>query len=208
MSPLAAGRVLGGDNPPAKTKKEDAAPQDAAESSPLQTTIRNMRLVEGRLEKEDAGPETRAIQTQIVKDLDKLIEQAKQQQNQNQGGQGGAPQRPDQPQPQESRSERRTRRQQQPQNSKKQQSQKERAGGQSERRKDQERASESTDKVSERKARSPEAVRRERLETDVWGHLPPGLRQELLNAYSEKYLLRYDELIKRYYEALADQKQR
>ncbi|GIX05134.1 MAG: hypothetical protein KatS3mg114_1003 [Planctomycetaceae bacterium] len=43
-----------------------------------------------------------------------------------------------------------------------------------------------------------------KLETDVWGHLPPGLREKLLNAYSEKTVPQYEHLIRKFYEALSD----
>ena len=46
---------------------------------------------------------------------------------------------------------------------------------------------------------------KQRLAKDVWGHLPPQLRQELLNVYSEKYLPKYEDMVRRYYEALADE---
>jgi aspartate aminotransferase-like enzyme len=38
---------------------------------------------------------------------------------------------------------------------------------------------------------------------DVWGHLPPHVREAMLNSMSEKYLPKYEELVKKYYEALA-----
>jgi hypothetical protein len=44
-----------------------------------------------------------------------------------------------------------------------------------------------------------------KLTKDVWGHLPPHLREQLLNVYSEKYLPKYEELVRQYYEALAQQ---
>ena len=44
-----------------------------------------------------------------------------------------------------------------------------------------------------------------KLTKDVWGHLPPHLREQLLNVYSEKYLPKYEELVRQYYEALAEQ---
>jgi hypothetical protein len=38
---------------------------------------------------------------------------------------------------------------------------------------------------------------------DAWGHLPPRLRDQLLNAGSEKYLPKYDSLVRDYFESLA-----
>ena len=61
---------------------------------------------------------------------------------------------------------------------------------------------------------SPEAQKaaeealRQKLVKDVWGHLPPSLREQLLNVYSERYLPKYDEMVRKYYEALAEQNSR
>lgn len=41
---------------------------------------------------------------------------------------------------------------------------------------------------------------------DAWGHLPPAMRQRLLNIYTEKFLPQYEDQVRRYYEALAEKK--
>jgi len=43
---------------------------------------------------------------------------------------------------------------------------------------------------------------------DAWGHLPPAMRQQLLNIYTEKFLPQYEDQVRRYYEALAEKKKR
>ncbi len=45
--------------------------------------------------------------------------------------------------------------------------------------------------------------RRLGLATAAWGHLPPKVREQMRSAFSETYLPEYDELVRRYYEALA-----
>lgn len=55
------------------------------------------------------------------------------------------------------------------------------------------------------KAEKPEDPLKERVVKDVWGHLPPHLRDQLLNVYGEKYLPKYEELVRKYYEVLAEQ---
>ena len=40
---------------------------------------------------------------------------------------------------------------------------------------------------------------------DIWGHLPPHVREELLNTYGEKMLPKYEHLVKQFYEALSTQ---
>jgi hypothetical protein len=44
----------------------------------------------------------------------------------------------------------------------------------------------------------------EDLVKNVWGHLPPAVRQRMLNAYNDKTLPKYADLVRRYYEALAE----
>ena len=36
------------------------------------------------------------------------------------------------------------------------------------------------------------------------GHLPPHIREAMLNSVSEKYLPKYEDLVKKYYEDLAE----
>lgn len=40
----------------------------------------------------------------------------------------------------------------------------------------------------------------------VWGHLPPREREELLRTFNERYLPRYDSWVRRYFEALAEER--
>ena len=48
------------------------------------------------------------------------------------------------------------------------------------------------------------AQRKLRLESDVWGHLPPALREKLLNSYGERMLPQYEELVRKFYDALSE----
>ena len=47
-------------------------------------------------------------------------------------------------------------------------------------------------------------ARRRALIDEVWGHLPPAMRERLLNVGSDKLLPKYEDQIRRYYEALAE----
>ncbi len=38
----------------------------------------------------------------------------------------------------------------------------------------------------------------------VWGHLPPSVREKMLSLSSDKYLPKYEDLARRYFEALAE----
>ena len=58
-------------------------------------------------------------------------------------------------------------------------------------------------------AEEGEAARQQRLglATAAWGHLPPKVREQMRSAINEEFLPEYDELIRRYYEALATRRQ-
>ena len=64
----------------------------------------------------------------------------------------------------------------------------------------------SSKKTREGQKADEEAARRQKLEMDIWGHLPPQLREELLNTYGERMLPKYEHLVKQFYEALSTQK--
>ena len=68
---------------------------------------------------------------------------------------------------------------------------------------------ESTESDPERTERdkkaAEEAARKKKLEMDVWGHLPPHLRDQLLNTYGERMLPKYEQMVKQFYEALSEQ---
>ena len=52
--------------------------------------------------------------------------------------------------------------------------------------------------------RAAALARRRALIDEVWGHLPPVMRERLLNVGSDKLLPKYEDQIRRYYEALAE----
>lgn len=64
-------------------------------------------------------------------------------------------------------------------------------------------AAESSDRPGEAELDQSEIERRRNLATSVWGHLPPRERERMEGAFSERFLPQYDDLVRRYYEALA-----
>lgn len=60
----------------------------------------------------------------------------------------------------------------------------------------------------ERNGETPEgknhAERKRKLESDIWGHLPPALREQLLNTYGERMLPQYEEMVRKFYDALSE----
>lgn len=184
-------------------------------SNPLDSIITRMRSVQGRIQKTETDSETRQLQVQIVKNLDDLIEKLKKQpppsksnQNQSQSNpppmgsdssQNPMPRGGNQPKPQNSQAQQQQQKQQQSQPGSEQKTQQGAAGASQS-----SQARESNKNLG--KPRTPEEeAARQRLAKDVWGHLPPALRQQLLNVYSEKFLPKYDDLVRKYYEALAEQ---
>ncbi len=65
------------------------------------------------------------------------------------------------------------------------------------------RSGESPDRTPPGDSGSAEAGRQAYIE-GVWGHLPAGLRERMLNISRERTLPKYEELVRQYYKALAD----
>lgn len=191
-------KSLGGDKGTADAKGDDV----------LERAIRGMRDAGRRIEEEDLDDNTHDIQEKVVAELDELIKQLKRRPPPSQQNQ--KPQNEDQQDQQNQ-----DKKQQQPQNSDKQKQKpksQQKPGGSKEQQKSQskgeqskeEKAQDSTDKLRNEKAKTAEEQRREKLDRDVWGHLPPALREKLLNVSSEKFLPKYEEMVRSYYEALAE----
>ncbi|MGH7129931.1 MAG: hypothetical protein ACREIV_15275 [Planctomycetaceae bacterium] len=200
---------------PAETKPLSDADEDLSQQllgeetlrsrpqgDPLEAAIRGMRDAHGRMAQRDTGSETQDIQAQVIDSLDALIDLARQQRQQS-------PQNQPQQQPQD------------PQNSdpqQQQQQQREQSGQQpgsqpmdlsGDGGSGQPQQSSDTSAQQTRAAqREAELARRRAMVGEVWGHLPPALRERLLNVDSEKYLPKYEDLTRRYFEALADPERR
>ncbi len=67
---------------------------------------------------------------------------------------------------------------------------------------------ESAERNAQANGGATEQKRRLGLATAVWGHLPPKVREQMRSAFSETYLPEYDDLVRRYYEALAARRDR
>jgi hypothetical protein len=166
--------------------------------------LKKMETVEERLAKNDPGLGTREMQRDILKDLDALIEQTKQQP-------------PPQGSKSRSNSSKNSRNQKNSKNSKN--SKDSQKSGKDKSRKDKGRQK---DKSSARK-RGNEGKKDgngagggdkkskmnknklAELYKDVWGHLPETMRQEM-DAYSRaKYIREYEALLKQYYRTISEE---
>jgi outer membrane biosynthesis protein TonB len=194
--PAAKTQPLPKDKPPPETRQPKNTPESSLED--LQEKVRelmnrvskNMSQVEKRLRKQDPGEITQQTEQDIVRDLDRLIEQSKRQQQQRQqqqaqsssssslsqagrrrrqqnGGRGqGAPSNPSQARTPSGNNPR---------------------GGKS--------SQGGTNKIAD-------------LYKDVWGHLPESLRQEMDQYAREQFMAKYSDLLKQYYATIAEKGRR
>jgi len=165
----------------------------------LERAIEGMRSAQNRIRSADTSGKTQKIQEQVVKDLEEILTLLKKQQGRQQS---------------QSQNQKRDQNQQQ---SERQKMQKDQADPQNsgakkdsdnsadprEGRRNEGKSTDSQERTDPAKA-AAERARRAQMIKDVWGHLPPHVREAMLNSVSEKYLPKYEELVKKYYEALAE----
>jgi hypothetical protein len=221
---------------PEKLKGEDdpdvAPPEEQLdEQEVLNRLAKNMRAAEDRLGNKELGESTQQVLRDILDDLDKLIRQTQnggqqgqddQQDQQNQGdAQQGQQKQGQQKQKQQQsagsvgqqknqrgnqqsqRSQREARRQQK-------RGQQQRAQGQQQGEQQEQNAQQQAGNNSGggRGGQQGEPNKIADVYKDIWGHLPETLRAEM-DAYGrEKFMLKYEELIKRYYDRAARESRR
>ncbi len=188
--------------------EEDSAKPKQEEENKFDRVAKGMRSASEKLGGKVTGDETTQIQEQVIRDLDELIKQLQNPPPNGGGGGGGGSSGGGSSKSGGGGSSRQQRAsgrggKGQPQGgTPKQQAQGNGTDQGGRDRKDAEDSDERTD--SERKA-AAEAARKKKLEIDVWGHLPPHLRDQLLNTYGERMLPKYESLVKQFYEALSEQ---
>lgn len=179
--------------------KKSLDPTGSEEIERIEQAIEGMRAASRRIEERDVGQATLGVQRQVIEDLNRLLELLKQKQKQ------------------QSQQQNQKQNQQQNQNqdqNQQNQSSDPRVGPQSANARvpkpNPQKEQTEAEKSREARERSEAARRgaaedeRQKMVKDVWGHLPPHLREAMLNSFSEKYLPKYEDLVKRYYEALAE----
>jgi hypothetical protein len=169
------------------------APDEEPAVSPLEGAVAGMRAAGERITARDTGAETRTIQRKVVDDLKALIEMARQQQGQPAQA-SSQPESPNaQSQPEEDAGQQTD---QEPQES--------RQNGPASDGKNRENAADSEVRAANADVEEAQTILQRRLVDEVWGHLPARLRQKVQNVSSEKTLPRYEDLVRRYFEALAE----
>jgi hypothetical protein len=171
------------------------AVEEESELSRITRAIEGMRTAQSKIEARDAGKATQEVQARVVKDLEELIRQLQEQQQTS----SSSPKKKEQNKNQKQKQMIQSGKQQDPQNSTAQSKAEQQSGGQ----RSEEASRDSTERTEKGEPVAPDLAAPRKLAKDVWGHLPPALREELLNVYSEKYLPKYEDLVRRYYEALA-----
>jgi hypothetical protein len=147
--------------------------------------IERMQNAQSRLKRGDTSSQTRKVQGQVVDDLQKLIDAARRNASRNQQQNPGSGRSSAQPQDQSQR-------------------------GQASQAGSQPAAGLPTGSKANSKPPAtngkPPALTVRPLWQAVWGHLPPTVRERVRNAdFGETILPAYDDLVRRYFEALLDE---
>jgi hypothetical protein len=196
--------------PPAGDRSEnaDAATDEAAKLR--EKTLREMQAAEAKLRERDPGQATRKLQDEALRNIDKLIDLARNPPPQPQQQQPmGGPSRPQaggqsQPQSGQARRDRREQRRRQ------MEQQAQRAP---EPRSQPRQGTEASVQPSAGNAGRPgmaggssrrEPDRLADVVKDIWGHLPETMRQEVDHYYRDRFMPRYRDLVQEYYMRLAE----
>jgi hypothetical protein len=182
------------DEPEEATKSKASLPDE------LDRAVASMRDVTERLDRKDVSEETSQLQTSILDNIDTLIERLKNQPPPQSSSSQSDQSKPDQ----QNRNEQSGSPQNQEQKADSNAS-KPKAGTGSKSQSQAEKSEESSEtNPREAQERAAALARRRALVNEVWGHLPPAIRERLLNVQSEKLLPGYESMIRRYYESLAN----
>jgi hypothetical protein len=219
---------------PKKAGEKPSDDKDAAKTDPAEEAAKlrekiaeQMQAAEKKLKDRDPGKDTRQLQDDALRDIDRLIELARRPppppppqpmdgspppMGGGQQPQGGQPQSQpgtqQRPQSGQARRERREQRRQQME-------QQARGGGQQPqggRPQPQRGGSGSREKASDSSgqpgtgganaARQPDQL--SDVVKDIWGHLPETMRQEVDHYYRDRFMPRYQDLLREYYQRLAE----
>jgi hypothetical protein len=185
-------------------KEPEPAPQSSSAAEQLTKIVEAMRGIETLLKDRETGDETQAAQQNVIDELDKLLNMPPDQSNpsgsggggssnnqssSNQNGGGQSRNKPGQSSSQQKKPGDPSRMQPKPG-----------AGN----RRDRQNADDSEERTGPNRAAVTPAAKRQRLEVDVWGHLPEKLREQLLSSYGEKMLPQYEDAVRRFYDRLAN----
>lgn len=202
--PEAAAETPAAEESPAAESEPEGAPTEgrppggaadegppSADAPPLVRAGQRMRQVERQLADRQVGSGTQEEQTRIVADLEELLKQLAQQQNRSSRSSSG------QSSPGSQRSQvAQSRAQQQPEGGQPSGSSGQAPEGP---------AREATDRLGPDQVRRADPAEMRNLMKDLWGHLPPRVREQMLQASMEQFLPKYELLIEQYFKRLLEQ---
>jgi len=173
-----------------ESEQKQSSARQSAEPGPVKQIIDGMKDSQSRLKRGESDAETRAVQERVVNGLQKLIDRAKQ--NNSGGGQNNSSPRQDRSQQSPSQSGQ---------------------SGQNPSSSGAPNPSSGTKGGGKPGGTKPPASEknlaartRPPLLHEVWGHLPPALRERMRDAdFGETILPAYDDLVRRYFEALLEE---
>lgn len=193
--------------PPADALTETPAEKTVPVAEQLTKIVESMRAIETRLKDRETGEATQTSQQNVLDQLDALLNMPPDPSPPSDGSAGGG--RSSNPPPQSQTGNSQTR----PSPGSSSKSKSTPAGDPSQMRpkpasqpgeRERQNAADSEERTGPNRPASAIAAKRQRLEVDVWGHLPEKLREQLLNSYGERMLPQYEEAVRRFYDQLAD----
>ncbi len=172
---------------PAAEPTEDPPPATSEETAPRKAALSAMQQSFDKLRAAETGKPTQAAQQSAIESLDALLKRWQQRATQQQSiARSGQPRPMSDKTPNENSSTT------------------DGTGGKPTGR-DSVQARNSSDREQTGSDALAELRRQRQLREAVWGHLPPALREKMLNLPHDKTLPKYSEHIRRYYESLAEQ---
>jgi hypothetical protein len=183
--------------PGAQSKQNESA---SALDERAERIVKQMQSAHEKLSQRDTGARTQELQNAVVAALDELLKTPPQKspspnpmggsgQSGSSGGKSGQRQEQSSKSPDQS-----------PQSATERASQRTSSADQRNR----QTPADSVERTGPERAAEIAAARRRRLEVDVWGHLPEQLREQLLNTYGEKMVPQYEQMVRKFYEALSE----
>jgi hypothetical protein len=153
------------------------APGD--EADPLSRITHRMRDVQQRIARARSGADTQQMQSEIVSDLDRLIDELKKNANQSSSSSSQGSQQSGEPSEKEDG----------------QQASAGQSGSQA--------ARDSTARLTREKAAKPEPSGVRELMEGAWGRLPERVRQQMLQSSIEDFVPQYETLLREYFRSIA-----
>jgi hypothetical protein len=179
----ADGAGQGGGDLQERLRRELGTAAEKEDDNPVLGIARRMLGVQSRIAEADAGEQVQSDQKKILADLDKLIEQAKK--SCNCSGSCSNPQ----------------------QSSSRTPASAAKKPGQKPGNKPSEKpAKESSQRPPDKKTVKPDPAEMRNLIKDLWGELPPNIREQMMQNPTEQFVPQYETMIEEYYRRLAEEK--